>query len=169
MAKLPSKPVRIAIVSIVALVVVIGFVLAIVLAPIMPPSIKKQLSFIVLYPSGNGFTIDRSSWKYDSSLGLLTYIVTYSSNDTKITVSEQSSPPEFSEVPGTLDTLTTKLNTYSDFDTLDGHVYLTHPTELKGNQSALMNTEGTLMFAKPDKNLGDDDWRRFFNSLDTIK
>jgi hypothetical protein len=138
-------------------------------APVVPSVIKTQLSFVVLYPKGNGFIVDHSSWKYDSSIKLLTYLVTYKNTGAKLTVSEQSSPPEFSEVPGTLDKLTGKLNTYTDFDSIQGHAYLTHPSELKGGQSAVMNAKGTLMFTKPDKSLPEDTWRQFFNSLQVVQ
>lgn len=138
-------------------------------ASVIPDKIKQQLSFVVLYPSGGGFTIDKGSWKYDNSLGLLSYLVTDKNDNAKLTISEQSSPPEFSEVPASLDTLTNKLNAYIDFDSLQGHAYLTHPAELKGGQSALMNTKGTLMFAKPNKSLNEASWRRFFNELEFIK
>jgi len=171
MTKLLSKKIQITILVAAAVVVAAGivFALAVALQPVVPPGIKKQLSIAVLYPKDNTFAIDHSSWKYDKSLGLLTYLVRDKDNNAKITVSEQSSPPQFSEVPGTLDALTSKLNTYADFDSIDGHAYLTHPKELKGGQSALMNAKGTLMFAKPDKNLSDSDWHKFFNAIDIVR
>lgn len=169
MTKLPSKKIQIVILATVIVVAGIVFVFTVVLQPVVPPGIKKQLSIAVLYPKDSAFAIDHSSWKYDKSLGLLTYLVRDKDNNAKITVSEQSSPPQFSEVPGTLDALTSKLNTYADFDSINGHAYLTHPKELKGGQSALMNAKGTLMFAKPDKNLSDSDWRKFFNAIDIVR
>ena len=30
---------------------------------------------------------------------------------------------------------------------------------------AVFNAKGSLFFAKPDKNLSDDEWKRFFNQL----
>ena len=149
---------------VIAAAVILGIKLS---TPIVPGAIKKQVSIVILYPSSDGFKVEAGSWKYNSSLGLLSYLV--SRGNTKLTISEQSSPPEFSEVPGTLDRLTSHLNTYSDFDTIQGHAYLTHPIELKGGQSALMNTKGTLLFAKPNHALSDSEWRDFFNSLDIIR
>jgi hypothetical protein len=50
-----------------------------------------------------------------------------------------------------------------------GTVKLTKPTELKGGQSAISRSGGTLLFAHPERNMTDTLWKDFFNSLEIVK
>ncbi len=135
---------------------------------IIPAQIKQQLDFLIFLPEGDQSShIDRQSFKYDANLKVFSVVIT--SFNVKNTISEQATPDSFNDIPGYYDKLTEKLNSYASFDTDLGKVYLTRPDELKGKQSAVMNTKGTLMFASPDKNLTDSQWRQFFNSLSVIK
>ncbi|HUD05657.1 MAG TPA: hypothetical protein VMR18_01895 [Candidatus Saccharimonadales bacterium] len=58
-----------------------------------------------------------------------------------------------------------KLNGYASFDSVDGTVSLTNPTEVK-SETAVMNAKGTLLFAKSNGNLSENSWKLLFNSLD---
>jgi hypothetical protein len=148
--------------------IVIGTILYFHAQQPIPSNIKKQVDFLVFLPQGDeSFRTDRKSFKYDANLKVMSVVI--SSFGIKNTISEQASPDAFNDIPGYYDKLTEKLNSYANFGTDLGTVYLTRPDELKGKQSAIMSTKGTLMFASPGKDLTNDQWRRFFNSLSVIK
>lgn len=132
---------------------------------VIPSDINKQVSFVIFWPYKAASAIpDKTTLKYDATNKLLSYLA-YTSDKIKLTISEQSSPEVFSDVPQAYDKFTSDLQQYSSFDSLSGKVYLTHPKELKGGQTAVMNVKGTLVFVRPDKNLSDDTWRNLFNNL----
>ena len=139
--------------------------IAILLAPKSPvlPAVTKQLTSTLLLPKGQGIQINRSSVIYDSSKKLLSYNVAYA--DTKIVMSQQPTPESFTDIPQVYNKLTDSMNNYLSFDVNMGTVHLTLPKELQGKQVAVFNSKGTLLFAKPDKNLSNDEWKRFFNQL----
>ncbi|HSW37689.1 MAG TPA: hypothetical protein VLG37_04975 [Candidatus Saccharimonadales bacterium] len=134
---------------------------------IIPKDIKKQLNIVTLLPKSDQIIVDHHSFKYDSNAKVLTFVV--SGFGIKNTISEQATPDPINDIPQYLDKLTESLHEYTSFDTAAGKVYLTRPEELKGDQSAVMNSKGVLMFAHPEKDLTDDQWRQFFNSLDVIR
>lgn len=92
-----------------------------------------------------------------------------SQTNTQLTITQQATPSVFSDVPQYFPTLITRLNEYSSFGSIYGTVHLTKPKELNGQQQAVLNTSGTLMFVHPSHNLSDDTWRRFFNGLQVVK
>lgn len=137
---------------------------------LIPQAIRKQVSFVIFVPGkSSADQVNHTTVKYDSSLQLLTYMAKSASNNLQIIISEQATPQSFVDIPQTYDALTTKLNQYGSFDSINGTVYLTRPKELNGGQSAVMNAKGTLLFAKPSQSLSDNDWRAFFNSLNIIQ
>ena len=147
------------------MVVGVVAIVVILLAPKSPvlPAITKQLTSTLLLPKGRGIQIDRGSVEYDNSKKMLIYNVAYA--DTKIVISQQPTPESFTDIPQVYNKLTDSMNNYLSFDVNMGTVHLTRPKELQGKQVAVFNAKGTLLFAKPDKNLSDDEWKRFFNQL----
>lgn len=138
-------------------------------AGIIPTSIKQQIVFQI-YVTANGdkqWTTDKQSVKYDASQGILSYTAKSATNSLYVT--EQLTPSQFTDIPQYFPTLVSKLNEYSEIQTNLGTVALTHPTELNGVQTAVINTAGTLMFIKPKVNLTDSQWASFINSLNVIK
>lgn len=148
--------------------VAIGFSVYLLLprSPI-PGSIKKQLSSTLLVPKSSEIVINRRSVKLDPKLDLLTFTVTASG--TKVVVSEQPTPESFTDIPAFYGKVLGGLNEYKKFETEQGTVHLTKPQELHGKQAAVLNTKGTLLFAKPDRDLSDSQWRQFFNSFEIVK
>jgi len=135
-------------------------------SPLISPELRKQLSYGVYIPTQSGdYIIDRKSLSYSPPTQQLTYHVKQISG-VDILLSMQPTPESFTDVPQVFDELMTKLRQYSSFDSVQGKVYLTHPVELNGKQSAVLNAKGTLMFAKPNKDLTDSEWKKFFNGLD---
>jgi predicted N-acyltransferase len=135
----------------------------------IPPAVNQEANFVIFYPNENSQTkINKASFKYDSHAKALSFIVTY--NSKSLTFSEQPTPQGFVDIPQAYDKLIEELNGYSSFDSYYGKVDLTHPKELKGQQSAAMNTKGTLTFVHPTNgDLSNDQWKQLFNNLDIVK
>jgi hypothetical protein len=135
----------------------------------LPKSIRQQVNYLVFYPaSDSGVAVDKSSFKYDAAQKVLSYTV--STQNRTLTVSEQPTPDAFNDVPQAYDKLVQSLGEYGSFDSLFGKVSLTRPQQLHGQQSAVMNAKGTLLFAHPTQGeLSDDEWRQLFNSLRVVK
>ena len=168
--QLPLKPILIG----VAIVLVAGIIAAVLMlrggedGPV-PAEVKKQLSFGVMYPSDNQILfVDQASFSYNSQAGVLGF--SGKTPDGKlISFNEQATPESFVDIPQVYDKLITSLQPYGSFDSVHGKVSLTHPKELKGGQTAVMNGKGTLVFARPDKDLSSQEWRKLFNSLQLIQ
>ena len=135
--------------------------------PPIPRPIKQQVTSTILAPKSSSFATDRESVKYSPNLKLLTFNV--QTDTIKVVVSEQPTPENFIDIPQVYDKVVEGMGEYQKFDTAVGTVHLTRPKELKGKQAAVLDTKGTLMFAKPEKDLSDDQWRKFFNSLDIVR
>ena len=136
---------------------------------IIPSDIKKQLSFIVFYPSPNASAVvNQKSFKYDAQSKLLSYVLGYDGK--QLTVAEQPTPQNFVDIPPAYEKLIESLNEYNSFDSYYDKVSLTHPKEFKGQQSAVMNSKGTLLFVHPtDGDLNLDQWKKLFNGLEVIR
>ena len=127
--------------------------------------IKKQLNFatVLVDSNQNQIIADKATVKYDQSIKLLSYNASYKGN--KLTVSLQASPDGFSDTPQVFDAFIEKFRGYDSFDSKNGTVHLTHPVELNGGQTAVMNSRGVLLFIKPTNDLSIEDWKAFFNNL----
>lgn len=162
-SKLPLKNLILVISSSLAvlLLVVVGLVL--VTASPIPKEIRQKVPFTLIYPKSNKLIVlDKSSIKYDEKLRQMSFMVRYAG--CTITFAEQTTPDQFVDIPEYLPKLLEKMNSYSSFENTVGKVSLTRPTEVK-SQVAVMNTKGTLLFARTDGDLSVDQWRSLFNSL----
>lgn len=136
----------------------------------LPKYIIKEISFPVFYPTSQSpVIVNKSSFKYDSSTKVLSFIVTDAGQS--ITVTEQATPESFVDVPQVYTTLINSLNNYSSFDSLQGQVNLTYPKQFNNmQQSAVMNAKGTLMFAHDiASDLSNAQWQQFFNDLIVVQ
>jgi hypothetical protein len=130
---------------------------------VVPRTIAKQVNFVIFYPKPSQQTgIEEKTFKYSSSLGQVSFIVNFAGQ--QITFAEQSSPDSFSVDPSFYSAFIQKLNGYATFDSIDGRVDLTQPTEVNA-QTAIMNAKGTLLFAKASGNISENNWRLLFNSV----
>jgi hypothetical protein len=143
-----------------------GIFIYLLLQPI-PSKVLNQANFGIWYPTTKSLElkIDRSSIKYTqaSSDKLVTFTARNPTNT--LTFTEQALPESFTDVPQAYDKLIERLRGYTSFDTVNGTVALTRPEELKGAQTAIMQSRGTLVFIKPSKDLSADDWRLVINNL----
>lgn len=140
----------------------------IVSSRVLPPEISRQITYGVYYPQGDVVSVDRSSIAFQADADLLTYKVALPEGGT-LTVNQQPTPESFVDIPQAYDKLVTTLMPYASFDSLHGKVALTRPKELQGDQSAVMNAKGTLMFVRSSDQLSEDQWRRIFNSFEIIQ
>lgn len=135
--------------------------------PFLPSAVRRQVSFVVLYPNNRSTAkVDRNTIKYDSDKKILTYAAR--EGEAQLIVTNQSSPDTFTDIPQTYDKVLEGMHPYSSFDSLHGKVSLTHPATVS-NQVAVTNTVGTLMFVRTNRDLSDDQWRQFFNNLAEFK
>ena len=130
----------------------------------LPNAIAKQVAYVTYYPGKQWQT---SLQQATYTAGVLRF--TSTQNNVSLSFSEQATPPVFTDVPQYYPSLLGKLNQYSSFGSVAGTVYLTKPAELKGGQTAVANTDGTLVFVRPNKDLSTTEWQRLFNNLQTIK
>lgn len=145
---------------------IVIFAVVLLARPRFPLSeeIQKQLTFSLLYPDGSsGHKIAADTATYDGRTKVLIFHAKKGEID--MTISEQATPEQFNDIPEYYPKLVEKLHAYTTFDSLHGKVSLTQPEELKGEQSAVFNGKGTLMFVHPSRNLSVDEWRDFFNTL----
>jgi len=136
----------------------------------IPQRTLKQAGFGIWYPTNKtlGLKVDRDTIKFSQSGSdkLVTFIARNDSNNLSFT--EQPLPESFIDVPQLYDKMIEKLRGYSSFDSVNGTVSVTRPEELKGGQTAVMKSKGTLLFVKPDKDVSIDDWRQIMNNLSFV-
>ena len=153
--------------KLIAVALSIAFIVVITLLfwpkPPIPQKITRQLTSPLLLPQASQFKVKPGSAKFDTSLSLLSFAVMVAGD--QIAVSEQPTPESFTDVPAVYQKVLGSMNNYYDFDTPVGTVYLTLPHQLNGLQTAVLNADGTLLFAKPHSNLSEAKWRQFFDTV----
>ncbi len=135
---------------------------------VIPVSIKTQLTSPLLMPTDKTVAaIDQGSVKYDSKIKVLTYDVQL--DGIKVVMSQQPTPESFIDVPDVYTKVLEGMNEYQKFELAIGVIHLTRPPDLKGKQSAVLNSKGTLLFASPEEDLTEDQWRRFFKDVQLVE
>ena len=131
----------------------------------IPDAIIQKPAFTVFShdPSDKTWKIQTADAAYDTSQGILK--LKFIHNGNTMTLTEQVTPGVFTDIPTYYQALLGKLKEYAEIQTTIGTVALTHPVELKGGQSAVISTQGTLMFAHPDHGLSIGDWQEFFDAM----
>ncbi len=86
-----------------------------------------------------------------------------------MTITEQATPSGFTDIPQAYDKFINSLSGYFSFGSVNGTVNLVRPHNLNGEQAAVINDKGTLMFIHPMQDLPPDVWRQLFNNLTVIK
>lgn len=149
-----------------SVILVAGVALVLLLGPkpVISRTIIKQAGFGVWYPA-KPYEVRKSTLKVTKSGQDMLASFDAANGGTTLSFTEQATPESFTDVPQVYDKLIEKLRGYSTFDSVNGKVDLTMPEELKGVQTAVMNSRGTLIFVRPSKALSANDWRQVFNSL----
>lgn len=136
---------------------------------IVPKATMAKVTYGVFEPQKDKvLQVDKDSVEFDEKNKIITYSAV-TNDQTKLIFSEQPTPESFVDVPQAFDKLISSLQGYTSFDSVNGKVNLTHPKELKGQQAAVLNNKGTLMFIRATGNVSDDTWRQIFNNLDVVK
>lgn len=145
---------------------VVGTIYLVQRQGILPQNIQRQLDFKPFVVSSNSTSlhVNKSSYKYDPSQQGLSFTISADSYGL-LTVSEQTTPQAFIDIPDYYTKLLDTLNRYSVFDDSLGTVYLIHPKDQKTGQTAVLNASGVLMFVRSTKDLSDEQWRQIFNQL----
>jgi hypothetical protein len=153
--------------GIVALGIIAVFALLLLPKPLIPPKVVSEATSTVLAPDSSNFKIAHQSIKYDSDLKLLNYNV--SAYGKTIIISEQPTPESFTDVPAVYTKVLDGMNDFYDFDVSVGSIHVTTPPQLNGKQAAVLNTKGTLLFAKPSASLSNSEWQQFFTSFTVLQ
>jgi hypothetical protein len=128
-------------------------------------TLKKQASFPVYYPTSNqqDVSVDDATAKIAMMGGdkVLNFIV--SIGQKKVTISEQSYPDAL-----IYDKLTSTFANQSEINTSFGKVTVGRPKDAPESQAAVVKTGDTLIFAKPDQDLSNQEWQLVFNALDKV-
>ena len=136
---------------------------------VLSRSIKSSLTFGIFWPTKDSPLIgDKTTIKYDTTENHFDYNAILS-NGTLVTISEQATPESFVDIPQAYEKLVESMHTYRSFDSQTGKVYLTRPPQSSGNQTAVMNAKGTLLFMRAYKDLDDNTWTKIFNNLESLK
>jgi hypothetical protein len=136
---------------------------------VLPASIKQHIAFQVFAPntSAHIWTVPENLVSYNDSQGVLS--ITAVSDSNKMVLNEQPTPQIFTNIPQYYPTLVSGLHSYDQLQVGLGTLYLTHPKQLNGIQTAVMNSGGTLVFVQPLHNISASQWESFFNNLIVMK
>ncbi|HXH27155.1 MAG TPA: hypothetical protein VNG90_04620 [Candidatus Acidoferrum sp.] len=131
----------------------------------IPKGIKQQVSFTILYPIDRAISLD--NWKYLSSQHGLSFIA--HDDNFSVTFTEQAVPLAFQNDMAAYNRFIGGLRPSANFKTSLGTVSLVtfvtaHDFQVAG-QAGILNADGTLLLAHPDRTLSDDEWRSVFDAL----
>lgn len=135
----------------------------------LPDSIKKQVSFKVIYP-GSSAIISSPAYQYQSDQKILSYVTKY--NGVPVTFQEQPAPPNLGS-DSQIYYPVIGIHPYAQFSVSLGTVALTKFYQA-GNlkpfgQSAVLATHGTLVIANSGHPLTNEQWKSLFESLKITK
>ncbi len=131
--------------------------------PLISPNLSSQLTITVFTPQSKLITLERSSVKYDSNNKVLSFVTKYKGQS--ITLSEQSAPEVFTDVPQYYISWLSSLGETASFGSPIGMVYLAQSNKLGSQPVAVTDAKGTLLFAKPTGQISQDDWQRYFLTM----
>ena len=131
--------------------------------------IRKQVAFTIFYPDEEltGYKIKRETVKYDTATKVLSYVISGQATPNSFIVSMQASPEVFADVPEYYPKFIEKLSPVASFDSKVGKVTITQSPNLKGDQSAVLYSQGSLLFVR-GKAMPTDEWRKFFIGMKAL-
>lgn len=135
--------------------------------PEIPKDVLSKVNFLIYIPDSKAsWQIGTHKPSFDEDSGTLT--LEAKSGSTVVTLNEQTLPDALKDIPEQYLRILATLHEYSEIKTNLGTITLTKPEELKGGQTAVGNLNGTLLFAKPNRDLSDQEWLDFFKSMKVI-
>ena len=143
---------------------VIGAVTRLWPKPLIPKNIQSEVTSVIFVPNSPQVVNQKGTAKYNGNLKLLSYKANVFG--VNAVISEQPTPETFTDIPQVYQKVLDSWNDYEDFNVPQGTVYLTRPGGKNATEAGVMNSKGTLLFVKPDKDLTDTQWRQLFNSIE---
>lgn len=137
----------------------------------IPKAITSQLNYKAIYPSSNGSAPVPTDYVYKADENSLTFSTT-SPSGVKITIVEQPAPDSLGS-DGQVYYPALGIHPYAQFQSKIGPValtkfWLTGSLEPLG-QTAILAAQGTMLVARPEKNLTNAEWKDFFDTLRIAK
>lgn len=133
----------------------------------IPPEIRKQAKFTILYPQG--YSIATSSWKYLTDTDSVQFTAVKSGVHTVFT--EEVTPLEYQDDAAAYNRFIGSLRPIANFNVALGIVtvanFVTAGDFQIVGKTGILNTHGTLVLAHPDTEIADEQWRDLFESLKT--
>lgn len=137
----------------------------------IPEDIRTQLTFspfIIPKDTNNYSTTDYKFNAAEDEVKILSFITNL--EDSTISVSEYSQPPEFTEITEYKDRfLSNVINQYDTVQTVNGTIYLGRAIRQDNKQLGIMIERGLLVFMSPSKDLNSTRWRNFGDKLEIQK
>lgn len=131
----------------------------------IPSDIKKQVKYKIIYPPADTIT-DKGSIEYKAEDDTLTFNA--KTAGANVVIVEQPAPDSLS-ANGQVYFPALNVHPYAQFQSSVGPVALTKFWQVgsldPGGQTAILAAEGTMVLAKPDKDLTNAEWKDFFNSF----
>jgi len=137
----------------------------------LPAHIRSQVSYRVAYPEGATTAVDTSKITYQPEDKVLTFNV--KAFDTTIVLTEQPAPSALGQGQQVY-FQALGIHPYAQFASKLGPVALTKlwqqgTLDIGGQTAILASSAGTMVLARPDKDLSNEQWLTFFNSLKLYK
>lgn len=131
----------------------------------VPVNIKNQLNFAVIYPKG--YSVDSSSWNYQTSQKILAFIV--KKDNYTVAFTEQMTPLAYQNDVAAYNRFIGSLRPSANFNVPLGTVSLANFVTTGDYQptgpSGILNANGTMLIAHPSRDLSGEEWRNLFESL----
>lgn len=137
----------------------------------IPTQIRKQLTFSPFTLSGDTKTYSATDYKVastDNKEQILSYTIKLISST--VSISEQSQPPQFVEIPGYKDSfLSNVAKQYTTVQSSNGVIYLGRLARQSNKQLGIMLEKGLLVFMIPSKEMDTDHWRMLGDQFEIQK
>lgn len=128
-----------------------------------------NVNFGVWFPAKKSdYILDKSTLQYDSRTAIITFKLKNKKDKGELTFTEQSVPEGFAVAPDAFDKQVAGLQQSTKFDSIHGTVALTKPFG-GSSVTAIMRSQGTLLYVNSQQELSTDQWRSIFNSLELVR
>lgn len=126
-------------------------------------------NFGMWYPKHTAdYDVDEKSLHFDPSSSTITFKLINKKEHNELMFTEQAVPESFAVAPQAFDQQVAGLRQVTKIDSINGTVALTRPFE-NGGVTAIMRSQGTIVYVFSGKELDNNTWLGIFNSLELYK
>lgn len=136
--------------------------------PAIPAAVQAKAGITPFVPAAQEVSIDRSTVSLNEATGVLSYAARLL-DGTEVRINQQPTPLTLEANPAEYDELLGSMQAYAVIESAVGPIMLARPPELSGAQAAVLHRDGVLLFAKPARDLTEQEWRKVFNSLKSLE